>query len=191
MMLKPVLITAPAELPVSIDEVKAHCRVDGSDDDAVLTALIKAAVSHLDGWTGILGRCLVTQTWRQDFADFGCMRLPLAPVASITSVTYYDAANAQQTLNSSVYELRTDHQGPYVGAKPDQDWPSVYSREDAVSVTFVAGADASDVPPAIKTAIYLLVSHWNENREAVSAGSMAEVPHGVRALLVPYRRIGI
>jgi fatty-acyl-CoA synthase len=80
-------------MPVTLTEIKAHCRVDGADSDAVLNALIAAAVSHLDGHTGILGRAMVTQTWRQDFEAFGGrLRLPLWPVASVTSVTYRDAA---------------------------------------------------------------------------------------------------
>jgi len=191
-MLAPVRTAAPAETPVSLTEVKAHCRVDGNDSDSVLTVLLSAAVDHLDGWTGILGRCLVTQTWRQDFGSFACLRLPLGPVASISALTYFDAANnAQQTLSTDVYELRTDARGPYVGLKPNQSWPGLYSRPDAVSVTFVAGTAASAVPASIKAAILLLVSHWNENREAVTGGAMSQLPLGVSALIAPHRRVNV
>lgn len=190
-MLSPVRTAAPSVTPVSLTEVKAHCRVEGTDSDAVLTALLNAAVDHLDGWTGILGRCMVTQTWRQDFSGFGCMRLPLWPVASISTVTYYDADNAQQTLSTDVYTLRSDALGAYVDLKPDQSWPGVYARPDAVSVTFIAGQAAADVPAALKAAILLLTSHWNENREAVSEGSMSPLPFGVSALIAPYRRVGV
>lgn len=191
-MLRPVLVTAPDATPVSLTEVKAHCRVDDDDSDAVLTVLLNAAVNHLDGWTGILGRAMVTQTWRQDFEAFGCRRLPLGPAASITSITYYDGDNVQQTLADSVYVLRTDSLGAYVDLKPDQSWPSAYSRPDAVSVTYVAGVDAADVPAALKAAILLMVSHWNENREAVALGTIATtVPMSASALIRPYQRVGI
>lgn len=190
-MFPPVRTTAPAATPVSLTEVKAHCRVDGTDSDTVLTALLNAAVDHLDGWSGILGRCLVTQTWRQDFASFGCLRLPLGPVSSIDTITYFDDENAQQTLPDSIYTLRSDALGAFVDLKPDQAWPSVYNRADAVSVTFIAGTAAADVPAAIKAAIMLLVSHWNEHREAAIEGGVSELPMGVAALIAPYRRVGV
>lgn len=190
-MLAPVRTVAPATTPVSLSDVKAHCRVSHNDDDAVLTSLLNAAVAYLDGWSGVLGRCLVTQTWRQDFASFGVLRLLLGPVASITSITYYDATNEQQTLSADVYGLFTDELGSYAGLKPGQSWPSAYGRSDAVSVTFVAGTAAADVPASIKAAIMLLVGHWNENREAVTAGAMSELPLSVDALISPHRRIGL
>lgn len=188
-MLTPVRITAPANTPVSLSDVKAHCRVDHNDDDTVLTSLLNAAVAYLDGWSGVLGRCLVTQTWRQDFEAFGILRLALGPVASITSVTYYDADNEQQTLSADVYAHLTGPLGGYITLKPDQSWPSTYGRADAVSVTFVAGTAVADVPASIKAAILLLVAHWYENREA--AGAASELPFSVSALLAPLRRVGI
>lgn len=189
-MLAPVLVTPPDDLPLSVAEARQHCRIDGTDDDALVAALIQAATDHLDGWNGILGRCLMTQTWRQDFPGFGCrMRLPLAPVQSVSQVTYYDADNAQQTLASSVYALLTDAVGSYVTLAPNQDWPTTYRRPDAVSVTYVAGyGGATDVPQAIKQAMLLMISHWYENREAATVGVIASsLPMAVDALLTPYR----
>lgn len=186
-MLSPIRTVAPSQTPVSLTEAKAHCRVDGTDSDAVLTAMLNAAVDHLDGYTGILGRALVTQTWRQDYASFGNPRLPVGPVASITGISYFDADNLSQALSSDIYTLRKDALGAYVDLKPDQAWPGVYARPDAISVTYVSGAAAADVPAAIKAAILLLVSHWFEHREAVSEGAMAELPMAVNALLAPYR----
>lgn len=190
--LAPVLIEAPAAAPVSLEEAKLHCRVDDDAEDALITGLVSAATAHLDGYTGILGRALVTQTWRQDFCRFGAkMRLPLRPVASITSVTYFDGDNAEQTLATSVYDIFTDAAGSYVGLKPDQDWPSAYARPDAVSVAYVAGVASDAVPQPIKQAILLMVGHWYANREAVAEGQMRDVPMAVDALLRPYRSVGV
>lgn len=166
--------------------------MDGTDSDTVLQALLDAAVDHLDGWSGILGRCLVTQTWQQDYDRFcSVQRIRLGPVASITSITYYDGDNEQQTLSSDVYEMLNDELGTYVALKPDQSWPSTYNRRAAVSITYVAGSAAADVPASIKAAIKLLVSHWNENREAVVLGAASELPLGVKAILSPYSRVGV
>lgn len=190
-MLPPVLITPPSDTPVSLSEVKGHCRVDHNDDDTVLTSLLNAAVAYLDGWSGVLGRCLVTQTWRQDFEAFGILRLPLGPVASITSVTYFDTDNVQQALSADVYTHLAGPLGDYITLKPDQSWPSAYGRPDAVSVTYVAGSAVEDVPASVKAAILLLVAHWYENREAAAAGAMSELPMAVSALISPHRRIGL
>lgn len=192
-MLHPVRTAAPEEFPVSLDEVKAHCRVDGNDSDAVLSAYLAAAVDHLDGYAGVLGRALVTQTWRQDFCGFSSvMRLAVWPVGEISSITYFDAENVSQTLDASIYMNLEDARGAFVTLKPDQVWPSSYRRPDAVSVTFVAGTEADEVPAAIKVAILMLAANWFENREAVVTGaSAAPLPMGVSALIAPYRRVGV
>jgi uncharacterized phiE125 gp8 family phage protein len=203
-MLAPVM-TAPPAVAVTVDEAKAHLRIierDGAgavlphEDDDLVEAFIAAATDHLDGWSGILGRALVNQTWRQDFAGFGgCMRLPLAPVAAdgVQSVTYYDGTNVEQTLAPAAYHVLVDGGGPFVALTSGQAWPSTFARPDAVSVSFVAGyGNAAAVPPAIKAAILMHVGHLYENREAVNVGNIVtDLPLGHAALLAPYRRISV
>src|SRR5690242_18760477 len=55
------LIAGPGEEPVSLAEAKAFARIDGSDEDALVGALIAAARLHVESLTG---RALITQTWR-------------------------------------------------------------------------------------------------------------------------------
>jgi len=190
-MLKPVRTVAPTVSPVTLAEAKAHCRIDTADDDVLVQALIDTAVSHVDGYSGTLGRALLSQTWRQDFDGFySKMRLPVGNVLSITSVTYYDADNAVQTLASTYYTALTDGIGPYVAEKPDQSWPSSYTRPDAVSITWTAGygTTAASVPAAIRHALLLMIGQWYENREASVIGvSVADLPLAVEALLSPFR----
>lgn len=192
-MLRPVLVTPPATMPVSLAEAKAHCRVDHSDDDALITSMIVAATTYLDGWTGILGRALVTQTWRQDFGSFrGCLRLPVGPVASIDSVKHFDADNSEQTVDPDVFVLWTDARGSYVDLASGMAWPQAYDRPDAVRITYVAGDDAAAVPAPIKAAILLHVAHLYLNREAVVVGETPSVqPMAAAALVAPYRRVGV
>ena len=186
-MFRPVLVTAPTTDMVSLAEAKAHCRVDHDDEDAYLSALIEAATSHLDGYSGVLGRALLPQTWRQDFEDFGdVMRLPVGPVQSITTVSYQDASGADQTLSSTEYVLLRDDFGDYVTLAANKSWPSVGDRADAVRITYLAGT--STIPVAIKHAALLLVGHWFANREAVLTGTIAtQTPMAVDALLTPHR----
>jgi uncharacterized phiE125 gp8 family phage protein len=194
-MLKPVRTVAPAEMPVGLEEAKLHCRVDHSAEDAHITALIAAATAHLDGWTGILGRALVNQTWRQTFPGFpsgAVIGLALAPIQSIASITYHDGSNVEQTLAPAVYALLDDQLGPFVTLQVGQSWPATFAREDAVTVTYVGGygPTRTDVPPAIRQAMLLLIGHWYEHRQAVVNGATtAQLPLAVQALLGPYRRV--
>jgi uncharacterized phiE125 gp8 family phage protein len=188
--LRPVRTVAPAADLIAIAEACRHCRVE-LDEQAEITPLIEAATSYLDGYDGILGQALVNQTWAQSFDRFCTYnRLPLEPLVSITSVTYYDADNAQQTLSTDVYTFRTDDLGPFVTLKSSQTWPTVYYRQDAVTITAVYGfgAAGTDVPRAIRQAALQIISHWNENREAVGSDRLSEMPLSACELLAPYRR---
>lgn len=192
--LAPVLVTPPAFFPVSLDEAKNQCRVEHADEDGLFNMLIGAAAQHLDGYGGILrGRCLVTQTWRQDFASFsGCdrgLRLPLSPVTAIVSVGYYDTANALQTLAADAYRLINDHLGPYLERNPSTSYPGVYgSRPDAVGVTFTAGyGDPLKVPLPLRQAILLHVSLLYEHR----GDAAIELPDAYWRLIAPFRNTRI
>lgn len=195
MYLAPVRTVAPAALPVSLADAKARLRIDHDDEDDVVSALIGAATAHLDGWRGVLGRAIVTQTWRQDLAGFPPdeIRLPLAPVASITSVTYRDGDDATQTLASSNYAgPLEDARGPFIYRPSGGTWPGTSDRHDAVSVTFVAGyGTTGGIPDDLVTAILLLAAHWYEHREAVATGPAQPLPIGVASLIAPYRRVGV
>lgn len=196
-MYRPVLVTSPAIKPVTLTEAKAWLDIGYTDKDTVITGLIGAATAHLDGWTGILGRCLCEQTWRQDFDDFrSCLRLPLFPVISITSVKYTDTNGAEQTIASENYTLKNDDLGAYVEFTSSYSFPSLNTESAAVRVTYLAGyADiagtpkTSSVPDDIKNAIALLVRHWFDNPGAVVVGVTAQqLPQGVDALLAKHRR---
>lgn len=199
-MYRPVLVTAPTETPVSLAEAKRQVRAeDFTDDDDLLTALIAAATSHLDGWTGILGRCISPQIWRQDSEWlFRNMPLPLAPVISVApdpeivddplGVRYTDPDGVLQTIAPENYQLLVNDLGPFVRFNDGFSVPGVHAQKPAVSITYRAGY--AEVPPAIKQAMLLLVSHWYENRDAALVGeAVMALPFAVDALITPFRRI--
>jgi uncharacterized phiE125 gp8 family phage protein len=192
-MYRPVLVTPPALLPLTLSEVKLQLDIDYAEKDDLLNGLIAAATAYLDGWTGILGRCLITQTWRQDFDCLArTLRLPLFPVTSITSVKYDDPSNVEQTVDPTNYELLTDDLGAYVRFKFAFVLPQIESyNPPSVRVAYVTGdADASAVPQPIKQAMLLLIRHWFDNPTAVVVGERppVEMPMAVDALLGPFRR---
>jgi len=198
-MLKPVRTAPPADPPVSVAECKSHLRVSHSDDDTIIGIYLNAAVARLDGYSGILGRCMVTQSWRQDFEcwpDLSVIRLPFADVSAVTSLKYFDADNVEQTVSAGLYALAEDELGGLLWLKKDFTAPTHNDdRPDPIQVTFVAGyGAAAAVPAALKAAILLMVGDFYENREDTVIGVGVDVrplPRGVDALIAPYRRVGV
>lgn len=218
-MHRPVLISPPERPPVTLDEAKAHMRVDYDDDDALIEGLVRAATEHLDGWTGILGRCLVEQTWRQDFDRFEReLCLPLGPVISIVTVSWRNEAGQVSTVSPSLYDLRTDAGGrSLVRFDNSYVFPMGLHESRAVAVSYRAGyvtipevpavgpgpgdppdppgspavPEQSTVPDPLKVAILLLAGHWYQNREAAVPDAINVLPLAVGALVTPYRRVGV
>lgn len=193
-MYRPTRTSAPATTPVSLAEAKEHLSIESTESewDDLLTRLIEAATAHFDGYSGTLGQCLITQTWRQDFDGVAkTLRLPLL-AASVSSVKYTDGDGAENTVTASDYQLLHDDIGSYVRFDDDYSTPSDLAEVKAVAVTYTAGFGdaASDVPQAIRHAILLLVAHWFRNREAAGDAG-APIPMGVDALVAPYRRVGV
>lgn len=202
------LITAPTVQPITLATAKEHLRVDHTDDDDLITALIVAAVSHVDGRDGVLGRALVSQTWEIRLDEFPCgeltrergIRVPLPPLIEVVSVKYVDSDGVLQTLSSSAYQVVAGGFGQALIVEAyGETWPSTRDEPDAVRVQFTAGYVApvdsppvagEGVPGAILSAIKLMIGHLYESREGVVMDARiepAELPLGVRALLAPYR----
>lgn len=182
------LITAPTEEPVTLAEAKLHCRVDGSDDDALLIALIKAARDLAENQTG---RALCTQTWELALDAFPDVEieLPMPPVQSIVSIKYLDFAAVEQTLSADVYALDSyGSQRHWVLPAQGASWPDTLDAANAVKIRFVAGYGLGvAVPPGIKQWMLLQIGHWYATRESVNGGNIVNEMPFVGALLDPYR----
>ncbi|MEM6617455.1 MAG: head-tail connector protein [Pseudomonadota bacterium] len=190
--MKIVRTNAPASLPVTRDAVKVHLNVDFADDDSLIDGYISAAVAYFDGWSGILGRCLVTQTWQVQVPDFGScgfVRLPF-PDVQTALVTYIDQNGVTQTFAAANYHLTDDAIGSLLFLAEGASFPSVALRPDAVTISIQCGyGDPDHVPPSLKHAMMMLIAHWYASREAVQARASMSVPFGVEALAAPHRRV--
>lgn len=179
-----VLVTAPAEEPISLATAKMQARVDGTAEDALMGTFVAAAREKCEE---IARRAFVTQTLRlslDDWPDGRVLRLPRPPLQSVTSVKYTDVDGVEHTLSASDYVVDADSQPGRIALKNDADWPSDELREvGAIKITFVAGyGAASAVPKKYQTAVQLLAAHLYENRDAGSEVTLSEIPFGVTAL---------
>lgn len=175
--LPPVVTVEPTAEPITLTEAKAQCRVDGSDSDTELNIYIKSARIFTEEYTGSKLKDQTVVLRCRDFCDF--RRLPIAPVESITSITYLDTSGVEQTLDTAIYEGVLIGLEPAIRLKINQSWPSVRCASDAIRVTVQAGY--STVPEPIRAAMLLMVSAWFDNR------SVGPVPEGAVNLLANYR----
>jgi len=190
--------TAPTTEPVTLAEAKAHLRVDFTDDDTLIESLIGAATAAAEEFTN---RALMAQTithvlpgfpsgdmFRNPFA---AIRLFRSPFASLTSITYYDADDAAQTLDVSgndadVIVVSTAEPAtisPWITNMAD-GWPATNpDRPNAVTIVYAAGyANAAAVPKPIKQAMLLMIGAWYERRE----DSVQNLPKASEMLLMPF-----
>lgn len=193
-MHRPLRVTAPAALPVSIDDVKKSLRIDSDDDDDLIDALIQAAVDHYEGWTGILGICLVEQTWRQSFDRFDrALCLPLGPVIQAASVSWRNAAGQIATIPATSYGLETSSGGQSeIRFRNSFSQPSDLYERGAVSVEYKAGWPVVEgkptVPKDICTAIIARVQIGYEQSATEASATLSVIEN---ALISKWRRFSL
>jgi len=185
------LVTAATEQPVSLADIKAHCRIDHDDEDGLLNALIAAATQHVEQRTG---KQLVEQTWEAAW-DGRCLSrllvLPVAPVLQVSSIAYVDREGADDTANLADFHAVKNEDEAWLEPKSGNAWPPMAPEPNALSITYAAGFGApADVPANLTLAIKQIVAHWYEHREAVVVGGQSsEVPLAAQ-VLINQSRIG-
>lgn len=189
------VVAQPSVEPVTLAEIWTDLRLDPSGSppttfyDAELNSLIVAAREYVEKVTR---RALVTQTctltmshfpdmhrgsWR-DYAyrerffivhRAGKIEVPRPPIQSVTSIEYFDESDSAQTLDPASYRVVSSGVMPATIELVDgASWPDTSCRDDAVTVTYVAGFPGSGSPPdlranvpqTLKTAIKLHVRRY-------------------------------
>ncbi len=183
------LVTAPADQPVTVPDVKRHLRIPDFEagHDVWITRTIAAATDWFHNTTG---RQLVSAT-RDHFLD--CfpagrrpLELPYSPVASITSISYTDTDGGADTFTD--FSLLSGHEPGVIVPTFSNTWPATRYIEQAVTVRFVCGyGDLLDVPSAVKAGLLMLIGHWFNNREEGSTLHVREIPLGAKNIAEQYR----
>lgn len=149
------ITSAPSDELLTVEEAKRHLRVfDGSLDDEVAT-LIRAARDYCERFCNRTLRSTVTRTISDSEWWCDALRLPFPPLLSVSSITYYDTANASQTLATSNYYVATPtDDGGFVRWKDNATIPALYTRDDAITVTYTTGyASLTSIPPVVVQAM--------------------------------------
>jgi uncharacterized phiE125 gp8 family phage protein len=186
------LVTEPEEEPITLEQAKAHLRVDFADDDDYINALITVAREITEQRTN---RALITQTWEYILDDFprgDDIKLRKPSLQSVTSVNYTDSSGIEHIMPTTDYVVDKNSKPGRIFLGFAKIWPvAILQPAAAVRIRFVAGyGAASDVPQALKQAMFFLISQFYEQREPVyltSRLSLVTVPMTFDYLIGPYK----
>jgi uncharacterized phiE125 gp8 family phage protein len=171
-MIKSVLNTGPLYLPISLERVKKYLRVDGSEEDSLITSMIKAATLRLEA---LADRKFVFQTcdfyldtfpkksrhrsnddWWDGtregaigslFEEADFIQLPFGPLNSITGITTTDDAGTATTFAATNYNFDQFTPRPIIKLKTGMRWPSLAYRDlNGIKVTAVLGLGQGYIP---------------------------------------------
>lgn len=180
------LIAPPGAEPISLAELKAHLRIDGADEDGLLTGLIRVAREHLER---TLGLALISQGWRlylDHWPDAGVIEIARGPVVSVDVVRAYDELGEESEIALAGHVLD--------GARrPARLWlrtqPETRQAINGIEIDFTAGFGEAgeDVPDMLKRAMLIHGAHMYEFRGAVPVEMQpAGVPPGYERLIAPF-----
>ena len=179
-----VLSTNPSTQVVSVDDIKAHLRIDTSDENSLLGVYIDAATEMAEHYCN---RHFITHDYRLYFNQ----------VESVASLIYPDCTlNATRPINwidtsgntiASLSAYIDTYSNPSI-VYLNSDFTVPALKENAANVFWFDfstgfGAAATDVPEAIKQAIKLIVSdmyYFREDRKR-------KFPMASEILLQPYK----
>lgn len=160
------LVSGPAEDAISLEDARTHCRApDDGSDDVSLATYIAAAISHIDGQKGAIGRALVDQTWdlyldhfehrhhwiydatglpiyapySSRFQHRRQIEIPLPPLIEVTGVYYSDADGNEQIFDPSNYTVDTASEPGRIVLNSGASWPTIIHNANSVRIRFRAG----------------------------------------------------
>jgi len=186
-------VTDAVLFPTSDLKKQLNLPSTGTDDDTWLSLAASVARSLIERSVpgGMAVRFQTKQLHLNKFpnleSDNGEIELPFPPYNAVSKINYYDEGNVNSTLASTSYRVIDPGNGNRARVFPliDEVWPVTRLREDAVIVEFTCGSTCStDLPPTVKHAVNLLVTHWYENRGALMVGVVSkEMEIGLQSLL--------
>lgn len=183
------LLTPPSVEPVELDDVKLALRIDGTEFDALLPALISGARQVAEQETG---RAFIAQTWRTELADWPA-DTDVLPVyrPSACAVTYWDGA-AFVALAGAGYVYAPSGRGTVLAPALGASWPTLgdIAIGPRVRIDLTAGlaaASAADVPECVKRYITALVGQLVQAPDLPA--SQAAAAHPLLARLLDSQRL--
>tara|TARA_R100001086_G_scaffold203202_1_gene119284 strand:- start:165 stop:743 length:579 start_codon:yes stop_codon:yes gene_type:complete len=182
------VVTPATTNPITLTEAKTHLKVDTTADDTFITNLIKSATSSAQEYTNRFFITTTIQQYGDKWEDIS--NLFKSPVLSVSHIKYVDPDGTLQTLSTNVYFVDEVNKPARIGLKPNQSFPTIIDRLNAVYVEYRVGTAAGpdEVDEGIRQALLLTIGNWYQNRQAVVTGTIAtELPMNAKFLLDQYK----
>lgn len=193
--------------PITLAQAKAHLRLTGTtSQDALIEAWVAAARSHFEEQSG---RASVNGVWEYGLDGTPLQRaieLPRPPMWNDVTVTYDDAAGAEQTFDAASYRVLpsfvvsagSPSDTPVIDAYcpcgrielvSGATWPTTsgLARSLRIRRTCGYGETADAMPKLLQAVLFLLVGHFYAHREEVTEAALHQLPLGVEALLRTFK----
>lgn len=181
-------IAEPAVEPVSIAELKAQLRIDGTSEDAELALYITAAREQIEELTG---RALITQSWRltldqwpgsrrvwwdgvqqgaigdiEGAQAFNAVQLPRYRLQSVDEIRVFNEDGAGSTVSVSDFVIDTEQEPGRLVLRSGAVWPVALQTANAVEIDYTAGYGdtQAEVPAAIRLAILQMAASAYQHR---------------------------
>lgn len=183
------LVSATAGLLVPVSSLKRHGVVEHSEDDTLLQEYAEAATNDLEEATA---RSFLNKTYDLTLDDWprDQIEIPLAPVASVASVTYIDGDGDSQAWAASSYVVDTAREPGRIVPAWGQTWPVIRRQPGAITVRFTAGyGTAAAVPAKAKQAVRLYVGESNESRTLGCLSPAAQIAWRSLVSSLRWRRV--
>lgn len=183
-----IQVTGPAAEPLSLTEVKNHLRVDDTDSDALITALIAAARREAEA---ITRRSLVLQTWDYALDDWPrdeIIVLPKSPLRGVVSISYVAPDGVAQTLAASDYTVDRASDPARIVPAYGTAFPAVRDHVNSIAVRVKVGY-AVRVTANDSTDVLTAVGHTHAAGDPVRLyNSGGALPAGLAAMTDYYVR---
>lgn len=173
----------PSVTPEMLGEAAAHMRLSegfATDQTSEVEAAFRAALAHVER---TLGLCLAPRrfVWRTRM-EGAEIDAPISPVRAVVSATELVRGAPTRALDLSLFALDATATRSRLGKH--------LARSLSVEIEFEAGFgdEWAATPADLRRAVLMLAAHYFDNRGEVGERTF-RVPHGVAALLRPWRPI--
>jgi uncharacterized phiE125 gp8 family phage protein len=165
-----IKVITPAVNPIiALSELKAHLYIVGDADDTELTNKMNEVKNLAESFTNRFFLNTVAEYALDSFPiELREIWIPKPPLVSVSKVEYYDTSGVLQEMDLSDFYVDTRSTLGRLVLKSGKSFPITETdRPNAVIITFTAGygANTSDLPLDLKSALKLLIANNWENRQ--------------------------
>ena len=204
------LTLEPQAEPLTLDEAKAHLRLDTTDDDDLIRALIRTARTMCEAFTGRAlihqGYSLFLDHWPQ--GDIGMswsivcdgneitkfpmeVELPKPPLTTVTKINIFDANDVASIFSPASYYTDTASIPGRITLRDGAPIPTPGRTRNGIEIQYTAGygVSSSSLPAPLVHGIKLLLAALYENRGDTAEDMLKS--SGCLALFQPFRIMGL